>query len=91
MKLFYLIVLPLILTGCFDDTAPVHKEEARECFMIQTSASLMPIMLDKCTGNSWQLVKTAMIDQYGKVNGLFTFRWNSLAVVNEEAEIRFNE
>ncbi len=82
MRKYLLIAALLSLTGC--DYSP-EAPQVTECFeMMPEDSTTMPIMVNKCTGETWMLNRMSFIDENGKRTGGFTFKWNLLATNAEE-------
>ncbi len=79
MKKLYLCIL-FLLTGCLEDK---ESKQAKDlCFEIYPAEKFSgQIMLNKCTGESWMLVTTTLMDN-GKKTGAFTYRWYPLSSSN---------
>lgn len=68
-----LLILPL-LTACPWDEKPALPQVP--CYEIAPASKFKDeILLDKCTGISWLLVRTTLVDAKGKETGAFTYRW----------------
>ncbi len=46
-----------------------------------------PILLNRCTGLTWVLVKASMTDVHGKDTGNFVYRWSPLLLNTGEAQL----
>lgn len=81
MKRFFVVAAALAASGCNEQKPP------SSCYELSAATSQqpgMPILLDRCTGNSWLLVRTPLGDDAG---GSFTYRWLSLAKLDYETPI----
>lgn len=52
------------------------------CFSIVRAKGLSPIRYDKCTGRTWMLKRTQIIERTQEQRGLYTFRWHPITAVN---------
>ena len=80
---WYLAALPLLLSGCLEDKKCPEEKKQIDCFeVIPESKTLRPIMVNKCTGETWMLVYTSFVDEKGNKTGTFTYRWSPLSSKN---------
>jgi hypothetical protein len=83
MPLIRLPCLALLLLVFANVGAGAQQNQQQECFMVfMTNAtgggSLGSILLNKCTGDSWILIRTSL------PNGLTTSRWYPISVEKSE-------
>ncbi len=84
MRFIPFLLIPLLLTGCLNES----KISQNQCYEIYTSPDLQPIKLDKCTGETWILVKNNFTDQ-GKDLNKFAHRWAPILTDHEEAILSY--
>ena len=82
---WFILIVPFLLAGCFEENKP-DTQTKTECFQILPESRTRQIMLNKCSGETWMLVYTTLMDN-GKETGKFTYRWMPLTVSYDEAEL----
>jgi hypothetical protein len=89
-KIALMTFLTLSLTGCLEEGKPVSQ--ATQCFdMLQSKDELRPIMFNKCTGETWMLTRTQIVNNEGIRTGQFTYRWGPLAVQSDEPLLSYSK
>jgi hypothetical protein len=79
MQIRHLALIILALAGC--DQAPKQETNVipapNMCFEISSNnpATVGPILLDKCTGNTWVLLRSRVFDDQGKPSKDFEWAW----------------
>jgi hypothetical protein len=87
MKLYYLFLL-FFLSSCLENNTSKLNTQEKECFHIISSKNFSRhIKLNKCTGESWILVRTTTEKgKDGKMTA-YTERWYPISVELLEAEL----
>ena len=64
--------------GCFEVYEPSQAAQISQ-----------PILLNRCTGTSWVLVREPLADQKGNPTRSFTYEWHGLSVSNDTPVLAF--
>lgn len=67
---------------------PAKSETRTPCFelvMMQNSIAYGPILVNRCTGATWMLVRESLPRAKGNSEEPFTYRWHPLATEENEA------
>jgi hypothetical protein len=92
VKQIVLLFSLLMLTACFEKVEVSQPLGQIPCFeILQESTSMRPIMYNKCTGDSWMLVHTNIIDEEGKKTGGFTYVWHRINGSDQEAILSYGK
>lgn len=79
----------LLAAGC----GPITEGDQPECFAVVSAATgVSPnvlLMLDKCTGATWVLVKTQLKEAGAGEKALFTYRWAPITKTYIEPQLEF--
>lgn len=76
------ITVMLVLAGCNEISVTTKSESPAECFSISPNNGNQPfshVLLDKCTGSSWLLVRSRLGD---KPEDGYTYQWVSLEKID---------
>lgn len=86
---FILFLLPLLfLSGCLEEVKISQEAGQKTCFEltpINSGPPNSPILWDKCTGETWMLLRQPVPAEQGKLSTGFTYSWyriERLAVEN---------
>jgi hypothetical protein len=77
MKYLYLLVWLFVLTGCIEqkiETPPLPPK----CFNIvelKSNVSPSPILIDKCTGETWTILRESDELSKGQTAASYTYKW----------------
>jgi hypothetical protein len=66
------------------------QTSTQECYGIsrsQGAGMILPILLNKCTGQTWVLTTTTLLDANSQQTNSYAFRWFPLAANTGEAVI----
>lgn len=86
-QFFLALLFPLLLTGCYEAKKEA-KENLVECFeVIEQSKTPRPLMVNKCTGDTWILVYTTLAEKQEGQPETFTYRWYPLTYSTTETAL----
>ncbi|MEZ5691904.1 MAG: hypothetical protein R3D71_09615 [Rickettsiales bacterium] len=72
MRRYIYLLLPLMLSGCFDD----DSKQAKSCFQIIDSERMAaPIMVDSCKGESWMLIRNVVQYRTENLPEVYSYSW----------------
>ncbi len=95
MRLFALYFIACVASSAaFGQSLPVQPAAPSSmdtCFSVETPRIEMPpnapLLVNRCTGSTWMLVRTNLNDAAGKPTGVYTWRWSPLAANTGEAQL----
>lgn len=73
-----LLALPLVLTGCLEEGTVSQDGVQKSCFELTPISSgppSSPILWDKCTGETWIILKEPIPAADGKPSPGFSYGW----------------
>ena len=81
MRKCSILALPLLLTGCLWD----EKQEARptQCFEIIKSEELQPILINKCTGETWMALRENLPLRDNQVTPSGVYSWYKIEISSQ--------
>jgi len=89
-----IVVTILPLQGAHaQNSSPQSNSENAKCFEISRTNVLVdpsnPILINKCTGDTWMLVKSEIVDVNGHSTDSFTYRWFKLGESSDTASLSY--
>ena len=74
-----IFLMPFFLVGCINEETLNKSVEVKECFQITSSANgtvpNSPILLDKCTGETWILLRNTEPLRKGQQTPDYVWGW----------------
>lgn len=81
-----LILLPLLLAGCLDDELKTAGSQSH-CYDIVPIADGppgSPLLINKCSGETWMLLRTVHPKEKDEKIASYTYRWHLVASFGDE-------
>lgn len=75
---YFLVIALVMLSGCIPENNIEHPQPCFEVIYPQGSALVTPIMLNKCTGESWILLKVSEPLKEDETSPSFSWAWYTI-------------